>query len=53
MKTWNKREIGNLEENIKQMGKEIDMVQGVLMAETHNVFLQEKMFIYLKNSIKC
>ena len=41
VKTWNKREVGKLEENLKQIEKEIDMVQGILMSNQHNVFLQE------------
>ena len=37
----NKCEIRNLEENIKRIEKEIDVVQGILMIDPHNVVLQK------------
>ena len=46
MKAWNKREVGNLEENVKHVEKEIDMVQGIFMTDPHNVFLQTKIFFF-------
>ena len=42
MRDWNRRDVGNLEENIKQLEKEIDMVQGLLMTDPHNVSLHKK-----------
>ena len=42
MKDWNKLEVGNLEENIKQLEIEIDIAQGILMANPHNAYLQKK-----------
>ena len=49
VKAWNKGEVGNLEENINQIQKEIGMVQGLLMAYRYNVHLQKKgILIYLK-----
>ena len=48
MKDWNKREVGDLEENIKQVEKEIDIAQGVLMTDPHNASLQKKNFDLLQ-----
>ena len=42
VKAWNKYEVKNLEANIKQIQKEINVVQGILMTYPHNVFLQER-----------
>ena len=42
VRDWNRQDVGNLEENIKQLEKEIDMVQGLLMTDPHNVSLHKK-----------
>ena len=42
VKAWNKLAVGNLETNIKQVEKEIELVQGSLMVDPHNVTLQKK-----------
>ena len=39
VKTWNKCEVGNLEESIKQIEKEIDFVQCVLTNNPHDISL--------------
>ena len=49
MKTWNICEVESLEENIKEIEKETDMVQGVLM---NNPPYRKKMYIYLKSLIE-
>ena len=42
MRDYNKQDVGNLEEIIMQLEKEIDMVHGVLMTDPHNISLQKK-----------
>ena len=42
VKAWNKYEVKNLEANIKQIQKEINVVQGILMTDPYNVVIQEK-----------
>ena len=39
VKVWNKYEVRNLEANIKQIEKKIDVVQGILMINPHNVVI--------------
>ena len=42
VRDWIRRDVGNLEENIKQLERDIDIVQGVLMTDPHNISLQKK-----------
>ena len=42
VKAWNKQAIGNLETNIEQVEKEIELVQGSVLVDPHNVTLQNK-----------
>ena len=50
VKTQNKCKVGNLEENIKQIEKKIDVVKGNLMADPRNVILQRNN-VYLSQKL--
>ena len=49
MRTWNKCEVRNLEENVKQIEKEIDTVQGALM-ENPRTFSFKKKYLFISKA---